>query len=51
MCLSGVAGTITLCVVVHELRILVKEIKMTFFLYRCLILLGTQKITLFDELK
>lgn len=31
MCLSGVAGTITLCVVVHELRLLVKEIKMTFY--------------------
>lgn len=49
MCMSGVAGTITLCVVVHELRILVKEIKITY--YRCLILLGTQKFTLYDELK
>lgn len=44
MCLSGVAGTITLCVVVHELRILVKEIKMTFYFISLLNIVGNTKI-------
>lgn len=44
MCLFGVVGIIILCVVVYELRILVKEIKMIFYFILLFNIVGDIKI-------